>query len=223
MEIEEKDLQYLLENKKHHIKTKDTLIQNLICLIVFLLSLLLANFTDLSLTKKIAIITLGVIYFIIFGLSVYGSNYSVEALLHDICSCSKVHPFSLIVIKNKKGEYLLKKDNRWKTYLFPYKRTHVNDLEDLKNFMASAFGVNDFNIVKTEKTSISKHSVSAQTIKTYEHTFYKIDFDFNLPPEKNKFKINKSIYKWFTIDEIKANKDMISKNKETIDFVEANF
>ena len=45
-----------------------------------------------------------------------------EGKLQDILSAADIHTFSLLVIKNSHGRYLLKKDKRWNTFLFPFSR-----------------------------------------------------------------------------------------------------
>ncbi len=223
MEIKEKDLLYLLESRKHHIKTRDFLVQNIICLLSFIITVFASNVLELPFSSKVVISVCGLFYLVLFGFSVYGANYSPEALFNDIASSSETHAFSLVIIKNEKGEYLLKKDSRWKTYLFPFKRTKENDVEDLKDFLSQSFGVKEFSLISEKQVEITKKSVSAQMAKTYHHVFYHVKIDSELLPKQGKFKVNKAVYRWLSIDEMKANKDMIFKNRETIDFVEKNF
>ena len=59
--------------------------------------------------------------------------------------------------------------------------------------------------------------------KTYHHTFYKLSFDQNQLPQKDCFKISGIKYKWFSFDEMKANKGMMLKNSDNITFVEKKF
>lgn len=223
MEIKEKDLLYLLESRKHHIKTRDFLVQNIICLLSFIITVFASNVLELPFSSKVVISVCGLFYLVLFVFSVYGANYSPEALFNDIASSSETHAFSLVIIKNEKGEYLLKKDSRWKTYLFPFKRTKENDVEDLKDFLSQSFGVKEFSLISEKQVEITKKSVSAQMAKTYHHVFYHVKIDSELLPKHGKFRVNKEVYRWLSIDEMKANKDMIFKNRETIDFVEKNF
>ena len=155
-------------------------------------------------------------------ISIHGFNYSAEQLYKDICSTSKVHDFSLFVIRNNHAQYLLKKDSRWKTFLFPYKRTkETDDTDDAVVFLRETLNIHAVGIINKKETDITKRSVSQNISKTYHHTFYQISSD-NIPDSKS-FKINGCTYKWYSIDDMKNDKRIMLNNSETVEFVEKNF
>lgn len=135
-----------------------------------------------------------------------------------------IHYFSLLVIKDSHGRYLLKKNNRWKTFLLPFSRTKENDDSSaILDFAKETLGVASPSLKKFLETDITKHSVSSNMSKTYHHTFYQISFNENDLPQKQSFTLNGEKYRWYSIEEMKQDRDMMLKNKETIDFVEKNF
>lgn len=223
MNIAEKKLQNLLNRRKKHIKSLAGLWESLVCLVGYVLSLLLSDIVHADFKVQVIVGILGIFYLIFFFASIRGTRYSVEAFFEDIVSCSDSHNFSLLVLKDSHGRFLLKKDSRWKTYLFPYSRTKENDSGAILEFLKHALGISSAKITKTKESDFTKHSVSANMTKTYHHIFYQIDFDANQLPAKNKFKVNGMVYKWFSIDDMKADKNLRLKNSETIRFVEENF
>lgn len=222
MELNEGKLQNLLYEKKRHIKSKDMVISMLLSLISYVSALLVSDISNLSKTKLFLIILISILYFVILLISIKGFNYSAEQLYKDICSTSKVHDFSLFVIKNSHAQYLLKKDSRWKTYLFPYKRTSVNDdSDDAVLFLKEAMNISSAAIISKKETDITKRSVSQNISKTYHHIFYQISAE-NIPVSKS-FKINGCTYKWYSIDDMKNDKKIMLNNSETVEFIEKNF
>ena len=123
IQIEDERLMKLLESKKKHIKTKEYMLSTILSLVSFITSLSFSAFWKGSTSIKVIIGICSIIYLVVFICSIYGSNYSPEALYRDIYSTSKIHNFSLIIIKNNRGEYLLKYNKRWKCYLFPFIKT----------------------------------------------------------------------------------------------------
>lgn len=223
MNIEEEKLQKLLESKKKHIKTREYLLVTILSLVSFITSLLLSGFWNGSLFVRIAILICSIIYLVIFIFSVYGSNYSPEALYRDICSTSIIHNFSLLIMKNNKGQFLLKYNKRWKCYLFPFTKTIENKKEvGMIEFCKSTLNMDQVEIINHTEEDITKRSISADLIKTYHHDFYIIKCEDKLQ-SKSKFKINKEKYKWFSIEEMKCNKNIYNKNSETIEYVESHF
>ena len=57
-----------------------------------------------------------------------------EGKLQDILSAADIHPFSLLVIKDSLGRYLLKKNKRWNTFLLPFSCTKATNDFIEKNF-----------------------------------------------------------------------------------------
>lgn len=139
---------------------------------------------------------------------------------------NQVRNFSLLVLKDNsnthKDKFLLRYDKRWKCFLFPYRKTHTeNDFEYILDYLTKTLSLNNVKIVDTKIDDVEKYSVSDEIKKTYHHTFYLIEFDAcNF---KNTVKLNGEKYKWFSIDEMKRNKEIELKNSETVDFVERTF
>ena len=223
MNIEEEKLQALLSEKRKHFKTKQYLIETLISGLSFIFSLVLSKFWEGGLLVNIAISFIAVAYFIIFIICIHGANYSPEALYRDICLTSKPHDFSLIVIKNDKSQYLLKYNKRWKCYLLPFCKTPSEDKENgVIDYCKSSLNLDKIKIIKHKEDNFTKRSVSANLIKNYHHHFYQIECTEALKV-KDKFRLNKEKYKWFTIEDMKCDKNIKEKNIETIEYIELNF
>lgn len=221
IQIQENTLQELLENRKKHFKSQSTFIEATLSLISFICSLFIANISTCGIMQKIFISILILLYIVLFFFIIWGCRYSTDAFYNDIVSASKdIHAFSLIVIKNG-NLYLLKYNKRWKCYLFPFLQTKENDdkssaIEYIKNDL----NIKNCNIEKIVSKNFTKHSVSANMTKTYQHTFY---FLKNNQYEKQTFKLHGNKYKWFTIEQMKENKNIREKNNDNIDFVSKTF
>lgn len=223
MNIDEGKLQDILSRRKIHIKSYGTVLEALIALLSYVVSILLSGILGAGLKMQIAVAVISLAYLLVFFLSIRGSNYSVQALYADIVSASDIHSFSLLVIKNAQGQYLLQKNHRWRTFLFPFQHTKEGtDSEAVLGF-AKAIGLKSPAVTKTLETDITKHSVSSNMSKTYHHTFYAISSDSDTLPAKKSFKASGEKFRWYSIEEMKRDRDMILKNKETIDFIERNF
>lgn len=223
-------LKDLLFRRKKHIKSNSSLIENILCLLGFAVSILLSNIISAPLYVKIGVGIIGIIYLIAFVFNVYGSNYSVDAFYKDICSVAeKNHNFSLLILKDNSGlfpaSYILNYEKRWKCFLFPFIRTNINDdKKSVENYLKEVFLIDDFEIEKIKEQDLTKYSVSANSEKTYHHTFYFISFNATKSKlNKRSFYLNRQKYKWFTISEMKQNKRIKDFNSETVNFVENNF
>lgn len=230
LNIEEWKLKDLLFRRKKHIKSNSSLIENILCLLGFVVSILLSNIISAPLYVKIGVGIIGIIYLIAFVFNVYGSNYSVDAFYKDICSVAeKNHNFSLLMLKDNSGlfpaSYILNYEKRWKCFLFPFIRTNINDdKKSVENYLKEVFLIDDFEIEKIKEQDLTKYSVSANFEKTYHHTFYLISFNATKSKlNKRSFYLNRQKYKWFTISEMKQNKRIKDFNSETVNFVENNF
>lgn len=225
--IEEKDLQKIISDKSTKFHNTKFPLDTILALLVFIFTALTVNITNQNFFVKvifIIILTLYSIYTIFSLIKFFKNKYTNQNFYQDIVKISqsdKVHNFSLIVIKNKKDyKYLLRYDSRWKCFLFNYKRTQENDEDSIKNYLTEIFNITDFSTMTIKTDDIEKYSYSSNEIKKYHHTFYFIEGDFS--HIKNK-KINGEKFKWFSINEMKENKNIMLKNKETVKFVEENF
>ena len=114
-------------------------------------------------------------------------------------------------------------DKRWKMYLLPYHKTHINSQEDKDRhqiFLFDCLGVEPKNCelrYKTE-TAIEKQSLSDSLNKTYIHRFTEAKIHFtNNKFFRKSFKFNGRKYRWFSIDDMKFNQKMQEHNKDVID------
>ena len=229
--LKESNLRDLLNRRKKFIKTHTGFIEAAISFIVFAVSLILSDIIHAELFTKI---TVGILTILYIALTIYAfkdSHYSVEKFYDDIVSTSesKEHNFSLIIIKDKKnkyGKYLLEYNKRWKCYLFPFLRTMQDkDIDSVKDFLQYDLKLNNYDIGTTKEADFTKVSVSANLTKTYHHTFYPIEID-TLQTVLNTDKriiINGKKFKWFSIEEMKADENIYGKNKENIIYIEENF
>ena len=135
------------------------------------------------------------------------------------------HAFSLIIFKDQistnKNRFLLKYDKRWECYLFPYLRSKDKNDADFIELYAGITTGTECKIIKVCQKTETKYSYSDKCEKTYHHTFYEISFNSmksNFPKEKEF-----DAYKWFTPEEMKADKKLMERNKETVDFVLEHF
>lgn len=223
MEIDEGKLQDILSRRKVHIKSYGTVLEAAIALLSYVVSILLSGILNAGFKTQIAVAIITLLYLIILFLSIRGSRYSVQELYNDIISSSDTHSFSLLVIKNSRGQYLLQKNRRWHTFLLPFQHTkESNDSEAVLAF-SKVIGLESPKIEKVLETDITKHSVSSNMSKTYHHTFYSLSFSGTQNLAKKAFKANGEKFRWYSIEEMKCDKDMMLKNKETIEFIEKNF
>lgn len=229
MEIDESDLIELLNKKNKANESKRFPFESIIGFAVYLLSMLTSNFFKSFLWLKIFVYIFSFIYtsYISYLLIRFNKKtYSDKELIKDIKRSNQIRNFSLLVLKDNsnthKDKFLLRYDKRWKCFLFPYKKTHTeNDYNNIFNHITSNLSLKDAKIIEIKIDDIEKYSVSDEIKKTYHHTFYLIEF--NASNLKKTIKINGEKYKWFSIDEMKRNRNIELKNSETVDFVEKNF
>ena len=188
---------------------------------MYISSLTISDLSKIGLWSKIFIIAVSVIHIVLIIYAIFTSRYSIDVFYRDITSCTDDNNFSLLLIKDSDGRYLLKQDKRWKTYLFPYTRTKENDSESIKTFAKESLGI-DIQVLKTAESNFTKRSISANMTKTYHHTFYLCSIKTPLP-QQDSLKIKGTKYKWFSFDKMKQNKNVWLKNYENFEFVEKNF
>ncbi len=233
--LEEKTLLDLLYKRAHHIKTRTHSWETLLCFVGYVASVLLADIRTLPFKIQIIIIIIGLLYFAIFIASLYGSHYSVDAFYQDIVRAGENHNFSLILIKDSSGnvpnKYLMKKDKRWKCYLFPYLRTldeKDRNQESVSHFIENTLHIsaNSCKFIESKEADFTKASVSSNMTKTYHHTFYHIMCDVSSNPQLNKkstIRIDGQTYKWFSIDDMKNDRRMMERNRDNITYIEKQF
>ena len=225
MQVDEEKLTDLLNRRRNFFKGKGDIIASGVALGSYTTTII---YTFMGLEKiPLVPLLLGigmlVIYIILFISSIFHSRYSIEAFYRDITACNNEHNFSLILLKDNRGRFLLKYDRRWKTFLFPYTRTKDDDVSNVKTFVKETLNLSPIDILATKEDDFTKLSVSANMTKTYHHIFYNCSYNEKQLPQKKRFKINGVKYKWFSIDDMKSDNDLLLKNKETIVYVEKFF
>ena len=127
---------------------------------------------------------------------------------------------SIIVIKNKKGEYLQYFDQRWKCYLFlNCKLPNGEDNKIVKEKISEAFNIDDgkINVVLKGEKRHRKFSESAMKEKEYIHLFYEAKIDMEMVDKS--FNINGIQYKWFSYSELLQDERIRKVNYDIIEYV----
>lgn len=230
LKIREEKLQDLLFRRRKHIKTRIPILETVAFVASLSITLLLSDFPNASAKVKVLVSVLSIVYTAAYILTLYGSNYSLDAFFQDICSVAeKERSFSLILLRDTSdlfpASYLLRYDRRWKCWLFPYVRTSSgNDSLSVSDYIKSVFKIHDFEIKKTAEQDFTKHSVSANMQKTYHHTFYLIGVDSaKTAADRKSFSIGGEKYRWLTVPQMKASKRIAGRNSDVIRYVEETF
>ncbi len=127
---------------------------------------------------------------------------------------------SIIIIQNKKNEYLQYFDKEWQSYLFlNCKLPNGKDSNAIINRIEDLLRIRKDNIeVKyCDSRKHKKFSQSAKKEKEYIHYFYKVELLEEL--ENNEFKINDVNYKWFSYKELLQDKRIQEVNSDIVQFV----
>ena len=130
---------------------------------------------------------------------------------------------AIIVIKNKKDEYLQYFDDKWNSYLFLHcKMENKDDVKSIINEVKKCFAVSDECIQCSfvgEKTH-KKFSESDKIEKEYTHYFYKVEL---LEPieefSKDEFEISDREYQWFTYDELLQDRRIQKVNNDIVNYI----
>lgn len=128
---------------------------------------------------------------------------------------------SIIVIKNKKNEYLQYFDNKWNSYLFlNCKLPNGEDSEAVKDKIKDTFNIDkeNINIKLIGKKQHKKFSESLKTEKEYIHFFYKVDLDEELN-NNNEFSLNGIDYKWLSYTDLMNNERIQKVNEDIVKFI----
>lgn len=127
---------------------------------------------------------------------------------------------SIIIIQNKKNEYLQYFDKEWESYLFlNCKLPNGKDRNAIINKIENSLGIKKENIEVTycDYRKHKKFSQSAKREKEYIHYFYKVKILEEL--EDNEFEINGVDYKWLSYEELLQDKRIQEVNSDIVQFV----
>lgn len=139
--------------------------------------------------------------------------------------CNSMGKHAILVVKNKKNEYLQYYDERWNSYLFlNCKMQNKEDEEAILNNLETSFDIKkeEIQLFFVNQKVHKKFSESAKKEKEYEHYFYKVELLKPIDEMKQKeFRMNNKKYRWFSFDELlkdtriqKVNSDIVGYIKE---------
>ena len=133
------------------------------------------------------------------------------------------HTHAIILIKNKKDEYLQYYDKRWDSFLFlNCKLTDDNHIEIISDFLMQSLDLkldNNQIIYAMDKVH-EKYSESANKIKKYHHYFYVLE-NIEMPEDYKTydFKVNDIEYTWLSLSEMENNERIQKVNKDILAFI----
>lgn len=134
---------------------------------------------------------------------------------------------SIIMIQNTfdpyPNKYLTYYDSRWNCDFFINYKTVDNMEEYIRDRISRDFKIEASNIqVALKGNAIQrKYSVSHQKNKVYNHSYYFVTIsEFNDGMKQDSFELDSIQYSWLSINEMKKNKNTVSKNLDVIHKVE---
>ena len=128
--------------------------------------------------------------------------------------------YAIIVIKNKKEEYLQYYDEIWKSYLFlNCKLPNGDDSVAVIDHISKMLDIDKefINVSSIGKKQHKKFSESAKKEKEYIHYFYDMKLDVKLPD--NEFELNNVMYKWFSYSDLMKNERIQKVNSDIVQFI----
>lgn len=232
LKIDEDKLKLLLEKRKKNIeRPKFNGVSDIISGISLMLTIAVADFSAVTITNPQYIKVVGwiiVVAILFYGILSFVRNlkgrYSIDNLYSEIADIDPdtAHPFDIILIKNKSGEYLVFKSRRWKCWLFPdyhcqsrpfnAQSEQVILTENLKRDLSF-----DSNIEFVGDLMSKKYSVGDRVTKKYEFHFFK-SAPQNIDRRKN-FRAGGKSFRWMTLEKMYSNKNIEKKNKDVLDYV----
>ena len=91
-----------------------------------------------------------------------------------------------------------------------------------KQTLCNNLGIKDSNEITAcflfEKTH-EKRSVPDKINKVYEHRFYEVVVPQELLNKKTNFRVGNRKYRWMTIDDMRADKALMQKNEDVIEYI----
>ncbi len=127
---------------------------------------------------------------------------------------------SIIVIKNKKNEYLQYFDEIWNSYLFlNCKMKDKNDIDAIIKLLEEKMNLhlNNKQCVFIGEKTHKKFSEKDKVEKEFTHYFYRID---NLDiQDKYEFELFNIKYKWFSFEELENDERIQQVNSDIINYI----
>ncbi len=234
--IDQLKLKLLLEEKREYIGySKYQGLDVLITGIVFAVSLLCSEFKTIWIFDRLVIQTIAWIIAIV--LIVYGAyrmyiarkhRYNHHSLYRDIENLNQVlHAFSIVALKDTYNTYanrfLLYYDETWKCWFFFNFKTSDNENErSIKQRLSNKLkvGIDNISLRYITDRLQPKFSERDQVDKIYQHSLYECVLSkFSEELMKDSFELDGVNFKWFTIEEMESNSDVMKKNKDVVSFV----
>ena len=235
MLIDKIKLKLLLEQKRNYIKSSIDGVDVVISAIIYMVSLLCSDFNTIMGIDQRVISTLAwVLAFVILFYGVRkiiissGCRYNHNMLYKDIENLDEVlHKFSLIAIKDDFNDFankiLLYYDNSWECwFLFSFHTSEYQNEESILQRLSNKLKI-DKSLMKVNYISDrlqAKYSEKDHVNKVYQHSLYQgVIAKFPEMMKKDEFEIEGTKYKWWTIEEMEVDENIMKKNGDVVSFV----
>lgn len=240
MLIDDNKLRELLGKRKKDIeRPKYNGLSEIITGISFFLTLIVSDFHSFNLFDY-HILVFALFIFALF-ISFYGivmfiqslfKRYTIGQLYSEIenLDSSKIHKFDIIIFEHihRKGEFLVVKNRRWKSWLFlnynssNSRKDYFDEDDEIEHLIRKLhwdFGEDkNFSLVYVDSLKIEKYSYGDKINKKYLFNFFLMD-KTSYTTDNRKFFVSGKNCKWMTLDEMYANVNFYTKNKELLDFI----
>lgn len=235
MLIDKLKLKLLLEQKRECINKSIDGVDVVIAALIYIVSLLCCDFRPVLGCNPVVIATLAWVLaavIFIYGIakirSSYAHKYNHEILYRDIENLDEVlHKFSIVAIKddfNKfANRFLLYYDDAWKCWFFfsfhtVESQNDVNIVQRLSNKLKIDCSVVSVKYIIDRIQP--KYSERDEVNKVYQHSLYQgVISKFPDCMQKNEFEIEGIKYRWFTVEEMESDVEIMNKNKDVVSFV----
>lgn len=154
------------------------------------------------------------------------NRYSHDQLFADIVGIGlNEHIFNLMIVQNNQNKVLTVYDERWKMWLFPYKKALTQE-EGTEAELLETSKVRDYfsSLIKVDRDKIkcclkyqeytNKYSVSDKIQKIYYHRFFEITSE-NLP-DTEEFEISGHKFRWWYINDLEVDEQTKKYNAEIV-------
>ena len=127
---------------------------------------------------------------------------------------------AIIVIKNKKGEYLQYFEPNWQSYLFlNCKLQDESDTSKIQETISNLMGVECLQIAYKFNKIHTKYSVKDRINKDYQHFFYLVTLKENDNLPETEFTIKNTKFKWFSMEELEKDPRIQEVNSDIVCFI----
>lgn len=235
MLIDKIKLKLLLEQKRDYIKSSIDGVDVVISAVIYMVSLLCSKFNTVMGVNYRVISTLAwvlAVIFLIYGLRKIiisrENRYNHKTLFKDIENLDEIlHKFSLVAIKDEFNSYankvLLYYDNSWKCwFLFSFHTNEYQNEESILQRLSNKLKI-DKDCIKINYISDRlqpKYSEKDHVHKVYQHSLYQCSVTrFPEIMKNNEFEIEGTKYKWWALEEMEADENIMKKNGDVVSFL----